>query len=304
MGLLPEFLPPMLASIGKPFDSDEHVFEPKWDGIRALAFVEDGAVRLVNRNRRDITHLYPELAGLAGLPPGTIVDGELVCLVDGRPSFSTVMSREQASGEHRIRTLARSLPAAFPTFDLLYVAGRDLTDEPLALRRELLRDALATLADPRVTFSEGVVGAGRAAFEGAEKMGIEGIVAKRLASRYRPGRRTEDWIKIKCFQRLHCLILGYLADESGDVRSLVVASDSGSGLRHVGQVGSGLTDAMRARLRVLFEAAPRSEPLVPCGADGRWVEPGLYCTVSFLEWTKDEMLRAPVFVGLIDETSG
>lgn len=305
---LPAFIPPMLARIGRPFDDPAWLFEIKWDGTRALAFVEGGEYRLLNRKRNDAKPRYPELAELASLPDGTVLDGEITVLVDGRPSFHGMLQREQARGEARARSLARALPAVYVAFDQLYRAGESLLDAPLAERRDALRETLAGAgAGGRVILSEGVVGGGLAYFEEAERRELEGIVAKRLDSRYLPGRRTDAWRKIKRARHVLCAVLGFLPEGSRAVSSLVVATEEAGSLVPAGRVGSGLDDAQRAELRRRLDPLVTAAPLLPEAAaliDGRevvhWVEPSVFCEVKFLEWTGDGQLRAPVFVRLVD----
>lgn len=298
---LPEFVAPMLATlVDEPFDSERHLFEIKWDGIRALSFVEDGRLRVLTRNRQVLTPSFPELEPLARLPSGTLLDGELVVLEDGRPSFSRALERMQGKARLRVEALSRTLPAQYVVFDLLYHAGAALLARPLAERRARLAELMTDLAEPRLVFSEGAIGPGKAFFEEARARALEGIVAKELDGAYLPGKRTRSWIKVKTTRTVPCAILGWIADERGDLTSLVVALEEHGTLVSVGRVGSGLTDALRTRLRELCRARARAEPFVPCAEEGRWVEPGLYCTVSFLERTRNG-LRAPVFVELLEE---
>jgi DNA ligase D-like protein (predicted ligase) len=301
MPSLPEFVPPMLARIGTPFDSDEHEFEVKWDGTRVLAFRDADGLRLRNRKRRDVGDTYPELDALLALPAGTVLDGEVVVFEDGRPDFRGMLQREQARGRARALALARTLPASYVAFDLLYDGFTNIMARPLSERRERLRALISACGAPHLQFSDGVVGGGRALFAEAKAQGLEGIVAKRRSSPYRPGRRTDEWQKIKGTQQLHCLVLGYVPSGEGDFKSLVVAADDGGVLRCVGRVGSGLDDATRAALLARMRQRPRAEPLVPVPFDGRWIEPGLYCVVGFLERTRAGMLRAPVFERMIDD---
>jgi bifunctional non-homologous end joining protein LigD len=129
------------------------------------------------------------------------------------------------------------------------------------------------------------------------------VLAKRFDSHSLPGRRTEAWVKMKPVRRMHCAILGYVPDGEHDFKSLIIASDTGDGLRCVGRAGSGLTDALKRRLLPELKSRVVDEPLVPCGETrgepGRWVEPGLYCVVSFVEITARDNLRAPAFVELL-----
>ncbi len=297
---LPRFVEPMLAQPGAPFDSNEHLFEVKWDGTRALAFVEGGTYRLRNRNQKDLVPVYPELAFLAGLPGGVVLDGEVVIQVDGKPDFNGMLRREQARGELRIRSLMQTLPAVYMVFDVLYRGHAPVLDEPLSTRRAILTEVAATLDEERFQVSEGVVGGGLALFETIRSQELEGMVAKRLNSRYLPGQRTEAWTKIKEAREVLCAILGYLVDDDGSVRSLVIGADiDGTGLRCVGRVGSGLTEVVRARLADELGRRHRAHPVVACDTGGIWVEPELVCQVRYLERTPSGNLRAPVFVALL-----
>lgn len=298
---LPPFVAPMLATLlAEPFDSDDHLFEVKWDGIRALSFVEGGGVRVASRNRQDLGPSYPELEGLARLPAGTVLDGELVVLENGLPSFSRALERVQAKAPLRVQALARSAPALYVVFDLLYCAGAPLLARPLSERRARLQELLGAARDPRLSFSDGVVGPGRAFFEQVRARALEGMVAKELAGAYLPGKRTRSWVKVKTTRSAPCAILGWVPDERGELSSLIVALEEGGRLVAVGRVGSGLTDALRARLGELCRARARATPFIACDEEGAWVEPGLFCSVSFLERTK-RGLRAPVFVELLEQ---
>src|SRR6266849_9192680 len=197
---LPRFVPPMLAKSGVPFDSPEHLFELKWDGTRVLAFVDTRGHRLVNRHRADVTERYPELRFLDHLPAGMVLDGEVVVLRQGKPDFRLLLCRNQARASLKIQSLARTFPATYIVFDLLYDRFESLTALPLRARRQRLEAVVRACASPRLVFSEGIVGSGRAFFEAVCRQGLEGIVAKRLDGRYRPGRRA--WVKIKPLVRL------------------------------------------------------------------------------------------------------
>ena len=183
------------AKPGVPFDSSEYLFEIKWEGTRVLAFVERGGYRLVNRHRADVTDRYPELGFLSSLPAGTVLDGEVVVLRQGKPDFGSLLSRNQTRAPLKIKTLARTFPATYVVFDLLYDRFQSLLALPLAARRQRLEAVIRDCANPRLVHSEGIVGQGRAYFEAVCREGLEGVVAKRLDGRYRPGRRV--WIKIK-----------------------------------------------------------------------------------------------------------
>lgn len=297
---LPLHIEPMLATSGSPFDSPDHVFEIKWDGVRAISYVEDGALRMHGRRRRDLAGRYPELAGLRALPSGTVLDGELVVLrPDGAADFGAMVGRENLAPE-RAAAVARQRPVHYVVFDLLWLAGRDLTAAPLSERRAHLTELLQRHPDRGLLPCDGVVAHGMALFEAARARGLEGIVGKRLDAPYRPGERSEAWRKIKLQQLVHCLVLGYEPDGVDDFKSLIVASDFGGELRCVGKVGSGISAAQHATLRPQLLARRTARPLVDPGMPGVWIEPGLYCAVRFLERMPSGSLRAPVFAGLVE----
>ena len=298
---LPRHVEPMLARLGAPFDAADHLFEIKWDGVRALAYVEHGALRMHGRKRRDLAARYPELRGLADLPSGIVLDGELVVLqADGRPDFRAMIGRENASAS-RAEAAALAQPVVYVVFDLLYQDHAPLLDLPLVERRARLTAVVAAAADPRLMLSDGVVGKGLDLFAAANERGLEGIVGKRLDSPYRPGERSGAWQKIKRVQAVHCLILGYEPDGERDFKSLIVATDFDGRLQCVGKVGSGLDQATKAALRPQLFARRATLPLVETALQGVWVQPGLFCRVSFLERTAGGALRAPVFLGMVDE---
>ena len=188
----------MLARRSVPFDSDRHLFELKWDGIRALAFVGHEGYRLVSRWGHEITAQFPELACLSGLPHGTLLDGELIALKDAQPHLGSLQSRLHVGDPIKVTHRARAAPVTYVVFDLLYDCFTSVMSESLTVRRDRLAAVVKQYDYPRLVFSEGIVGSGIALFEEVGRLGLEGVVAKELASGYRPGRRGGAWLKIKC----------------------------------------------------------------------------------------------------------
>jgi len=299
--MLPRFIPPMLCKPGQAFDSAEHLFEIKWDGTRCLCFVDDNGYRLTNRREVDHTIRYPEMASLATLPPGTILDGEMVVLKDGKPDFALLQSRDHCRTPLKIRSLARSYPATYIAFDLLYESGESLLDMPLQVRRQRLDDLFQRHPIPHVVLSRSVTGAGIEFFRQTTKQGLEGVIAKRLNSRYQPGRRTDAWIKIKKGLELFCLVIGFEPSGKDDFRNLFLAHENGGTLRPVGKVGTGFDGAIRQRLNAWLWTHVQPKPSIPCSYKGNWVEPRLVCRVSCMELTAGGEMRAPVFHELIKE---
>ena len=298
---LPAFVSPMLARASEPFDSDHYLFEVKWDGIRALVFRDRGGYRIRNRHGVDITCRYPEFECFTGLERGAVLDGEIVVLRDGKPDFSLVQSRDKSASALRQRTSASAYRATFIAFDQLYTRYRSLVGEVLEERRRRLEETVAALSQACLLFSEGVVGGGVRLFEEVRRQELEGVVAKRLGSRYRPGKRHPAWLKIKPKRRLVCSIMGFVPAAAGGFRSLVLAAEEDGELRCVGRVSSGFTAPARRRLSALLERRHRPSPLVSCRSRALWVEPGLYCTVNYLGRTGRGSLRSPVFERLIVE---
>ncbi len=297
---LPRFreLRPMIAVPWEgAFDDPAWAFEIKWDGYRALAFVGPDATRLLSRTGRDMTASYPRLADLrrATLAQEVILDGEVVVLDDtGRAVFQDLQSGRG------VVTLV--------VFDVLYVDGTWLLDEPWETRRERLTAVLAPEAPPLVMAPQDVRGQGRALFDAIAAGGGEGVVAKRIASTYQPGRRSPDWRKVKVRHELDAVIGGYVEGEGsrrGGIAALLVGRQADEGLTYAGRVGTGFTDAggraLRDRLeRLRSETCPFTE-LPPDSASARWVRPELACRAAYGEWTDDGLMRAPAFLGLVEQ---
>jgi DNA ligase D-like protein (predicted ligase) len=290
----------MLAKPSKAFDSDNYLFEVKWDGIRTLAFIEGGSYRLLNRRQRDMTDSYPEFRFFQELPSGTVLDGEVVVLRQGRSHFGRLESREYARSPLKIRCLARTTPATFMAFDLLFEGHRSCLARPLQERRERLARLVRAAKHPQLLLSESITGNGTALFREASARGLEGIVAKRPGSRYQPGKRSGAWIKVKRWETTVCAIIGFEPWGRNNFHSLILASLVDGQLRYVGKVGTGFEGSLRAKLNELLRSRLQSKPLVACKVRGQWVRPGLYCFLSYLERTAGQEFRVPVFMRLLE----
>ena len=303
----PPTFEPMMAQPGsEPFDDDGWIFEVKWDGHRCLAALEQGSTRLTSRTSREVTGQFPELDDLHRqlAARNAVVDGEIVAFdQDGRPSFQRMQDRFHRSPEELARHRGR-VPIQFIAFDLLWLDGRSLLELPLAERQARLREALVERDDVRL--SQAVQGNGTAFFHQIRDLGLEGVVAKRLASQYRPGTRTHDWRKIKAVRRQDCVIVGWTRGKggrSGTLGSLLLAVYDDGRPRYVGNVGTGFTHSFLEGLLRELEARERPDPPVEIGPDprlrgARWVRPELVCEVEYLAWTNDWRLRVPSFKGL------
>ena len=288
----------------EPFDSPDHLFEIKWDGTRCIAFVEQGDAPLRMQNRRffEMRDRYPELGGLTGLPAGTVLDGEVVVLDDGKPSFTRIQQRDHVTDPRRAEMLARHMPAMIMAFDLLYDGGHKITDAPLTQRRSRLAEIVKSLGDPHVMMSEHVVEHGVKYFEAVTRFGLEGMMAKRLTSPYLPGKRTDDWLKIKVARTETFDVIGYVQREGERaVSALLVAMRQGRRWMFKGGVGTGFTEGDR---RDFFERFSKSPPLPNPPKDGPkdavWRDAGVQCRVRFFEKTVTGRLRGPVFEGFVE----
>ena len=297
---------PMLAkSADKPPDSEDYIYEMKWDGIRSIVYLDEGQIRIHGRNGMDFTKQFPELqnAEESFRATSAVFDGEIVCLEsDGRPHFRNVITRMQQTSDGGIERAKAKYPAVCYLFDCLYLDGRPIVNEPLARRKEWLKDAIRAQSSYRV--SE-VVEDGLAFYEAVKGMGLEGIIAKQRNSTYQAGKRSDSWIKVKARQTTECVIVGYTkgkGDRESAFGALHLAQKRENELKYVGKAGSGFDDAL------LKSVAKELEPLTRIkrpvkerpldDAKSVWVEPKLMCEVEFASLTPDGLLREPVFLRL------
>ncbi len=310
---MPRTLKPMLAhAVDGVFSSPGWLFEPKLDGFRALAFLQDGNVRLISRTGKDMTKNFRGIADdLSVLPHREMVlDGEIVALGEnGLPDFVLLQNNAgmyKVPGAESVSVKAATV--AYYPFDILYLDGRDLRQAPLHQRKHALR--LAVPPSERIRSMEYVEGEGEAFFRVAEHLGLEGIVAKRRDSRYDAGQRSRDWLKIKQVLSQELVIAGYTQGEGERAESfgaVALGYYDGGTLTYAGRAGSGFTQqTLRSTLAALeplrTDACPF--PAVPADLDSvqvTWVRPERVAQVKFSQWTADGVLRAPVFLGLRDD---
>jgi len=294
---------PMLAQTAQPFDSEEHYFEPKWDGMRCIAYIQGGKLELQNRNLTYVTRSYPELQELrANVKSNAIIlDGEIVVLEKGLPSFDALQNRFGVDDAHQVRMLSRKIPTTYIAFDLLHLNGKDLINHPLSARREKLANVITN--SPHLLLSQFVTSKGRSYFQNALKLGLEGAIAKKSKSTYQIGISSEDWLKFKQVKTMECIIAGYTMGtglRSSTFGALVLAAYGKSGnLRHLGNVGTGFTDAAILRMMKLLKPLRTKTKTVPgevkAPAPIRWVRPQLVAEVGYMNMTRDGKLRLPRF---------
>lgn len=309
---MPRVIHPMLATlVDAAFDDEQWLYEIKWDGYRAIAFLDGGSVRLVSRNQNDLTEAYPELRSLGDniRARNAVLDGEIVALDEqGRPSFSLMQQRTGGGeGGRRIRRTRDDIPVVYYVFDLLYLDGYNLMQADLEQRKQLLA-SIVTPSD-LVRYSDHYVGNGRALFAAAAERNLEGIVAKRRGSCYLQ-KRSREWLKIKIVRQQECVIGGY-TDPRGtreNFGSVVLGLyDHNGRLIHVGHAGSGFTGESHAALwKRLHKIETKHSPFygkVESTRPVHFVEPELVSEIKFTEWTHEGesggvKMRAPVFQGL------
>jgi bifunctional non-homologous end joining protein LigD len=296
---------PMLATAaepdrGLPKDGERWAYEVKWDGWRVLAEVHGGAVRLWSRSEREITPAFPELEALASVHPDVLLDGELVILANGVPNFTALADRIHLTDRRRASALAAKAPATLIAFDVLRMSGVDLTLLPWSERRAALEELPLQLS-PIYEDVDVLLAA-------TQEQGLEGVVAKRRSSVYRPGARSSDWRKL-AHRRVQSVVIGGWRPEVNDrnqIGALLIGVWSSPGqLRFAGRMGSGLTAAgPQADLRRLLtplklDASPFDDAVPRLDAKGAtWVEPRIVVDVRHLGRTENGRLRQPVFRGI------
>jgi bifunctional non-homologous end joining protein LigD len=311
---MPLTIHPMLAeSVDQPFDGAEWLFEIKWDGYRAVAFIDAGKVRLVSRNQNDLTARYPELKDLPKFvhARNAILDGEVVALdEEGRASFSLMQQRTGFRPGGRRAAEKADVPVLYYAFDLLYLDGYDWRRVPLEERKAKLASLL--VAGDAARYSDHYPEQGKALFEMARQKGLEGILAKKRQSFYEE-RRSREWLKIKIKHRLECVIGGFTVPEGSRAHfgSIVLGLyDNKQRLIHVGQAGSGFDQKSLDEVwKLLKKIETKNNPFygeVEALRKVSWVKPELVAEIEFAEWTKGAdgglpKLRAPVFLGLRDD---
>jgi bifunctional non-homologous end joining protein LigD len=309
---MPDTIVPMLARLGPlPRDQDAWAFEVKWDGVRAICRSEPGRMRLLSRNLNDITPRYPELARLnrALSHHRVILDGEVVAFDNsGRPDFGALQRRMHVGSESAQRRLAKDLPVTYVIFDLLWLDGHPLIDLPYAERRARLAE-LGLDRGERWQAPDYVAGQGAQLLAATKEQELEGVIAKRLDSRYEPGGRNGAWVKIKNVSRQEVVIGGWMPGEGrrqDRIGALLAGVREDGALRYAGRVGTGFTQDELDRLAALLGPLRRDgSPFAPGGAKiprgAVFVEPQLVAEVEFREWTQGGQLRAPSYKGLRDD---
>ena len=311
---MPRKVQPMLATTAPlPSRQSAYTFEVKWDGVRGISYIEDGRLHMESRNLRDITPRYPELSGLPDAlgSRNAVLDGEVVAFDDnGKPSFGRLQHRMHLANDVEVRRRMGEIPIAYLLFDVLWLDGRLLVDEPWEARRSVLEslELSGTSACWQVPATH--PGEGSALVAATKANGLEGVVAKKIDSAYEIGRRSRCWIKVKNFARQEVVVGGWLPGQGNRENRLgaLLAGyyDDEGRLRYAGRVGTGFTDAELRRLQDLLkplarDTSPFVDPVPAPRGVARFVEPRLVADVDFGEWTADGTMRHPSYKGLRDD---
>jgi bifunctional non-homologous end joining protein LigD len=291
---------------------DEWAYEFKWDGVRVLLDATERGVRLVSRAGNDVSAGYPELVAQAAGVGDALLDGEIVAFVDGRPSFERLQTRMHLRGKAEVTRVAVECPVTYVVFDVLRRFGVDLTGRPYRERRATLERF--TEEYPTWTLSPSFDD-GPATESVARAHGLEGVVAKRATSVYRPGTRSADWRKLRFVRAGDFVVIGWeaAAEHPNSLSSLVLGMVGDAGLHYAGRVGSGIAGRVATKIKGMLterdDPAVADVPAPMRGRQLRWVEPEVVIEVEFSAWTPDGRLRQPVFRGIradkrVDEARG
>jgi bifunctional non-homologous end joining protein LigD len=290
---------PMLARPAEaPFSSSDWIFEVKWDGIRAISYLE-GELSIMSRNQKELIDNFPELSELKDLTHDTVLDGEIVVMKDGKPDFQTLIQRKQNTNPAEIGYMSGKFPATYIIFDILEKDGEELLDIPLRERKEILKNSVKE--GNFVVLSMFVEETGVAYYRAALEKGLEGIIAKKKQSPYEPGKRSNNWRKIKQVNSCDCVIFGYTQGEGNREKtfgSLILGLYNTAGPVFIGKVGTGFSqedmEDMKQSLDK-FKADEETLPGVDMDREITWLRPDVVCEVGYQSITDDGKLRIPVF---------
>ena len=288
-----KFVAPMLLDeIEKPFNSKDYIYELKFDGVRTIFHVGKNTFKLYGRRGTDFTSLYPELKDIQkNFKHDCIFDGEIVTFLDNKPSFSKLQERTHAKNKEKIKSLIEQVPVVFMVFDILYLDGRDLTKEPLMERKKLLEKFSDTEHFIKVKYVEEK---GKELFQKVKRMDFEGIVAKKKDSVYEIGTRVESWIKIKNLKQENFWVGGYFEKNENAVISLYLGEYRKDKFCFVGKVSMGKKQKMYKRIK--SRKVIQKSPFIDFeGEECHFINPTIQVTIAYLERTKENYLRQPIF---------
>jgi len=293
---------PMLAKLAeKPFNSEDWIFEVKWDGIRAVSYVNDG-LSIRSRNDKELRSSFPELEELKNLTENSVIDGEIVVMKDGRADFQALSERSKTAAIQEIQYLSGKLPATYVVFDILEKDGKSLVDFPLIERKRLLEKYVHE--GQHVILSAFIENEGEAYYKAAVAKGVEGIMAKKKDSLYEAGARSNNWLKIKRILTCDCVIFGYTVGKGARKSAfgaLILGLFNKTSPVYIGKVGTGFShEDMESMLKTFepLEVGNRTLEGVDVPEEIVWLKPEIVCQVAYQNVTKDGRLRMPRFCGI------
>jgi DNA ligase D-like protein (predicted ligase)/DNA ligase D-like protein (predicted 3'-phosphoesterase) len=295
---------PMLARLApQPFSSDDWIFEIKWDGFRAIAYVNE-TLSLRSRNNKEMIHVFPELKELKQLTNNVVLDGEIVVVEDGKTDFQALLKRSHSTSPAKIELQQKRTPVVYVVFDILEKDESTLVDLPLIERKKILKSSMEE--GKNVLLSDFVETKGEAYYEISLEKGLEGIVAKKKDSVYESGARSGNWLKIKKLRSCDCIILGYTKGSGARTQTfgaLLLGLYSSKKLVYVGKVGTGFSQSVLETLSKKLQRLETDKSPISVDITGQitWLKPELVCTVTYQTVTKDRRLRMPRFTGLRDD---
>ena len=289
---------PMLATYSKPFDSLDYTYEIKWDGYRCLAYLDSGT-RLISRNQKDLSITFPELLQIHKKikSQGTILDGELIALRDGKPNFFELQKRRYMTKKMSITAVMKKIPVVYVIFDILFLNYKPVYNKPIENRRSILRENL--MYSDELIFTDFVDRKGKAYFESVTSLGLEGVVAKKIGSLYYPGKRSKIWYKFKKRKTLNFIVCGLEIDDNKNPYSIILGAYIADKLHYFGSVSSGLTlrnlQQTKKELEIINTAICPFDKKEHLPKNIFWVKPVIICEVEYLDFTDSLTLRDPVF---------
>ncbi len=298
--MLPENFHPMLATLSEPFSSPDFSFEIKWDGYRCLSFL-DGKTRLLSRNQKELTDFFPDLQNLHQKLklPNCLIDGEIIALRNGKPSFLELQKRAQLKNINKIKQMSSTIPVVYVAFDLLYLNNNPIFKKPLIERKELL--IKNCISEDELVISNYIHKDGVNYYNSIVEMGLEGVVAKKNDSPYIPGKRVKTWLKFKRRLKQNFIICGYNLQPTkrGQLSSLLLGAYYDYKLQLFGMVGTGFSHSdleliLKELEKIKTDICPFTQTAIT-QKNTVWVKPVIVGEVEYLELTDDNSLRHPVF---------
>jgi len=286
-----DWTPMLLKEIDKPFNSNDYIFEIKFDGIRTVIYANKKEVRIISRNQKDMTQLFPELQTIKNIVnKNTIFDGEIVTFIDGKPSFSELQKRIHLKDMRKVESISKENPITFMAFDILY-ENKDLTTLPLLKRKDFLEKYKDTdyFIKTKMINKDGIK-----LFKSIQKLGLEGIVAKNKFSLYHINKRTDDFIKIKNIQRDEFLIGGYEHKKNG-ILSLAIGEYIDKDFCFVGNVS---INPKHKLYNIILKQKKSKNYFQDLNKDIIYIKPIISCHIKYLERTKNNHLRHPIILDI------